>query len=502
VLDLERSVARAGQGVGAGGLVVAIYVTLFVSRQLGFLSATIAITSLWWFYGVYWALQQPRWQRAAMLVSPFFEISIPSLCLLAVYRAKGGAYAVGSWVPAELYTVFILSSILRLRRWLPAGLGLLAAVQYALIWTFLIAPEVGQRPETLYQPGVHWVRSVSLLLTGLAGTVAVIRLNRLIQRATKSARSHDLFGKYQLGDTVASGGMGRVVRATYCPEGGFERDVAIKLIHPHLADDEAFVRRFRTEARLCARLNHPNIVPALDFGVVDGQYFFAMDYVDGTTLTELLREAGELNRPIPLRITAHIGLEVARALHHAHAEAVDGRGRLLRVVHRDVSPGNVMVHRRGHVRVLDFGVAQAIGRGPKEATRTLVGKPSYMAPEQLSGGPVDARADLWSLSVVLWEMVTNEPLFRRDLEAATLLAVCQDAIPRVASLRPDAHPAWQTFFDHALQRDPNARFIDAEALCDALLVVQSAEGAATADDLAELVHRVTTDVEELELDLD
>jgi len=500
VNDLELALARAGQGVSALGVLIAMYVTVFVSRDMGLLTAVIAVVSLWWFFGVHTALSRGVQLAAVRIATPIYEILMPGGLLLAIWYAEGAEYALGSWVPPQLYAVFILMSILRLRPYFPTLLGVLAALEYGLLWYFFMSEELVGADNLLHRPPVQAVRMFSLVLTGMAGEVAVRGLRDAIKKANKEVRAKDLFGKYRLGKTIAAGGMGSVVHATYCPEGGFEREVAVKLIHPHLAQDQLFVRRFRNEAKLSARLAHPNIVPALDFGYVDGQYFFAMDFVDGPTLTMIQKYCYDLDAPVPLYVIAHIGREVAEALHHAHVEAVDGKGRVLQVVHRDVSPGNVMFHQSGQIRVLDFGVARALGDAREEHTKTLVGKPSYMAPEQLRADAVDARSDLFSLAVLLWELVCNRSLFRREHDGASMLAVVEDDIPTVDVHRPEVGPHWLAFFERALQRDPNRRFQTASALSQALAGIQDIDGHASNEHIAVMVARVLEPVDELELD--
>ncbi len=501
-LDFELMAARAGLAVAVGGVFIAAYATIFVSRDLGLLTAAVAVLSGWWFWGVHTALKRDFATDTLRWLSPIYEVGMPGILLLAINFAEGPRYALGTWVAPQLFAVFILLSILRLNVWLPTVLGIVAALEYGLIWWFFINPDLGVTDDLLYLPRVQYIRCTSLVVTGFAGSLAVRGLIRLIERANRDVRSRDLFGKYRLGKTIASGGMGTVVHATYAPEGGFEREVAVKLIHPHLADDPMFLRRFRNEARLSARLAHPNIVPALDFGIVDGQYFFAMDYVDGPTLTEVQKYTFETGFPLQLALIAYIGQQVCEALDHAHTRAVDGQGRVLQVVHRDVSPGNVMFHHSGAVRVLDFGVARALGDNQVETTQNLVGKPSYVAPEQLRHDSVDARSDLWSLGVLLWELVCNRSLFRRDGEASTMMAVVDYEIPTVFDHRKGIGEHWQQFFERALQRDPGERFQSAVQMRDELNRIIELEGGAGMNEVAMMVAAVIEEHDELDLDFE
>jgi serine/threonine-protein kinase len=175
------------------------------------------------------------------------------------------------------------------------------------------------------------------------------------------------------------------------------------------------------------------------------------------------------------------------ALDHAHAHAADSQGRLLRVLHRDISPSNVLLDRSGQFKLSDFGVARALAQGDPVRTRHLVGKPSYVAPEVLQDRAVDERADLWSLGVVLYEALTNHRPFKRSSDAATLLAVIEADLPPLALKRPGLSPAWQVFFDRCVAKDPDARFASAEDVHSALLALQAIEGRASASEIAALL---------------
>jgi serine/threonine protein kinase len=351
--------------------------------------------------------------------------------------------------------------------------------------------------QLLHQPAVQLVRAGSLVITGCAASLAVFGLQRIIDRANAGLRSSELFGKYRLVREIASGGMGVVHEALYCPEGGFERKVAVKVIHPHLARDEAFVARFREEAALSARLVHPNLVAALDFGTWGDTCFFAMEYVEGPTLHEILDRQRFLNVPLDAGLVALIGAEVAEGLHFAHRVARDAQGRPLRVIHRDLSPVNVLIDRSGIVKILDFGVARALRDDQDARTQNLVGKPSYVAPEQLSDQVVDERSDLWSLAVVLWELLCNQRLFKRQEDAATLMAVASAEIPLPSSLRPDVQAMWDAFFVRALCRDPALRFPTALHVRDALRQIAEDHGGPDLSRLAELAW--SDDDEDVEL---
>ncbi|MFO0686743.1 MAG: serine/threonine-protein kinase [Sandaracinus sp.] len=277
------------------------------------------------------------------------------------------------------------------------------------------------------------------------------------------------FGPYLLVREIASGGMATVYEAVREGEGGFRRKVAVKRIHPHLARDRAFADMFLDEARIAARIAHPNVCQVLDYGRHQGESFLAMELLDGHTLSQLLsalvrRSAGEGTAHVPLVLG--ILAECAEGLHAAH-ELRDDHGMPLDVVHRDVSPQNLFVTMDGEVKVVDFGVATARDKNHRTETNEIKGKLAYMSPEQ-AAGRVDRRADVWALGVVLWEALTLRRLFRRGTQPETLAAVERDPIPRPSEVLPGLPPALDDIVMRALERDTARRTPDARTLALAL----------------------------------
>lgn len=497
--DLELSLTRFSLAIIGVGLLLSLLVAARVDRELGVPLALLCAAGVGWFAWVERRLRAGDRSPALRWAGPVVEALLPAAVLVVLVRTAGPAYALGSWVPPQLWALFLAASILRLRPALPAMMGAVSAAAYAACWFAVIRPAVGPGADLLHTTDMQVVRVLTLALMGFAGSAAVIWLRGEVGRAGRRVRSLDLFGKYRLGDEIASGGMGTVLHATYCPEGGFERQVAIKRIHPHLAGDPAFLDRFRDEARLCARLAHPNIVAALDFGQVDDTWFFAMEYVDGPTLHEVLELRRETGAPLDEALVAHVVREIAEGLHHAHAVARDEDGRVLRVVHRDLSPTNVLLDRTGRVRISDFGVARALKGAHDVLTPTMTGKPAYMAPELLRQEAYDERADLFALGVVTWEMLCNQRLFARDERHATMAAVLDAPIPAPSEIRSDTNPAWDAFFARALARDPARRFPSATELSEALAAVQLHVGTVGNEELAAVVCAIE-DVPVLELD--
>lgn len=485
--DLERMLARAGQGIAIVATVVALHVTIFVSFDTGKWLLCVTSAALAWYSLAHELLRRRFDPIPVRFGTALVEVAVPVVALVVLWRREGAQYALGSWVPPQLWTVFLAASILRLDPRVPAAMGAASAASYAAAWFVLLRPGVTDTTVLLYRDDMQLVRVGSLFLVGVAGSGAVLGLRRVIDHASAQLRSEELFGKYRLGRDIASGGMGKVSEATYCPEGGFERRVAVKLIHPHLANDPEFVEKFREEASIGARLLHPNIVSTLDFGRVGNTYFLAMEFVDGRPLSELLRDSRASGVPLSPAVVAWVAAQVAAALDHAHVEATDDAGRPLRVVHRDLSPANVLVDRAGRVKLTDFGVARALGDTTRVHTTQLVGKPGYVAPEALNGGGVDPRSDLWSLGVMVWEMLANQRLFSRDSEAGALFAVMEAAIPPLSIVRHGLAPEWQEVVGALLVRDRDRRLATAAAAQRAFERLAAAEGGTGAAELGRLV---------------
>ena len=241
------------------------------------------------------------------------------------------------------------------------------------------------------------------------------------------------FGKYELIKRIARGGMAEIFLAIEHGIEGVRRQVALKRILPQMAESEDFVTMFMDEARVVARLNHSNVVHIYDFGEVDGIYYIAMEYVDGLPLSRIRR----LVKPklIPVEHSLRIIADSCAGLHHAH-ELRDEYGRLLGVIHRDVSPQNIMVSRDGVAKLIDFGVARATTQAHMTQAGQIKGKFGYIAPEQFHRkGPLDRRADIFAVGTILYELMTGERLFLRESEAATLSAILHDDPPSVRKVR-------------------------------------------------------------------
>ena len=265
-----------------------------------------------------------------------------------------------------------------------------------------------------------------------------------------------MLGRYQILALLATGGMAEIFLAKQTGIKGFERLVAVKKIHSHLARQPHFVEMFFDEARIAAQLNHPNIVQIFDIGQEDEDYYIAMEYLEGESLGYLVKKALEMGYVLPPELSAGIVAQICNALDYAH-NFRDENGDPMHIVHRDVSPHNIIVLYSGGVKLVDFGIAKAASQIHHTVVGTMKGKLTYMSPEQYYGKPVDSRADVFALGVILWELLTHRRLFKRDNEAATTQAVLSEAIPRVRELNPKAPADFDELVHQALQRDPAAR---------------------------------------------
>ena len=261
--------------------------------------------------------------------------------------------------------------------------------------------------------------------------------------------------------------MAEIYRARFEGAEGFSKEVVIKRILPHFSEDESFVAMFADEARLAARLTHPNVVPIFDFGYEDDSYFIAMEYVDGMDLRALLQDLATSGLSLEPAEVAAIGEGAARGLHHAHS-SLDDQGRSLELVHRDVSPHNILLSRSGEVKIADFGIAKARDRASQTLTGAIKGKVAYMAPEQVAGREVDRRTDQFALGVVLWECLTGQRLFGEGSGLMVMQRVAECEVPEVRRFAPDTPAALCAIVERMLRKEPGERFEDLDVAARAL----------------------------------
>jgi serine/threonine-protein kinase len=288
------------------------------------------------------------------------------------------------------------------------------------------------------------------------------------------------FGKYTLTRRIAKGGMAEIFLASQRGPAGFEKELVVKKILPHLASDDAFITMFLDEARLAARLAHPNCVQIYELGEHAGAYYIAMEYVRGPNLSTVIRKLREHGLRMPLHYAAWIVARAAAGLDFAHS-MTDERGQPLGLVHRDISPDNILVTEQGAVKMIDFGVAKAQTNETKTIAGTIKGKLRYMSPEQVQGKHLDGRSDLFSLGIVLYELTTLQRPFGGTSELATVSAIITDP-PESPSRVVDGYPPpLEVIVERALSKDPAQRFATAHEMQDALEAFVHTRGAYLTD---------------------
>jgi serine/threonine protein kinase len=275
---------------------------------------------------------------------------------------------------------------------------------------------------------------------------------------------------YQVLAKLATGGMAEIYLARGASVGGVERYVVMKRVLREHATDIHFLKMFLDEARLAAQLQHPNIAQVYDVGKLGDSYFFTMEYVHGDTVRSILHRAHELRRSPPLSCVLAIVAGAAAGLHHAH-ERIGIDGRPLGIVHRDVSPTNLMVGFDGSVKLVDFGVAKVADRVNETKSGAVKGKIGYLSPEQARGQRLDRRSDLYALGIVMWEMLTVERLYKRDSDFAAMSAIITEPTPPPSSRRRDVPPELDRLVLRALAKSPDERFQTAEELGEAIEAV-------------------------------
>ncbi len=273
----------------------------------------------------------------------------------------------------------------------------------------------------------------------------------------------ETFGRYQLIRKIATGGMGAVYLARQKGPVGFEKLLVVKRILPHLAEEEEFIEMFFDEARIAAVLNHPNIAQIYDLGDVDGTYYIAMEYVHGDSLRQVNARARSKQKAMPLGLCCRVVADAASGLDSAHhAKRPDGRP--LGLIHRDVSPQNILLGFNGCVKLIDFGVAKAANKVSSTVTGAIKGKYAYMSPEQARGDDLDHRSDVFGLGVILYEQLTSARLFKRETDTATLKAVLTAKVVPPSGVVKGLPKQIDSIVLKALERDRAARWQTAAEL--------------------------------------
>ena len=298
------------------------------------------------------------------------------------------------------------------------------------------------------------------------------------------------FGQYVLLEKIATGGMAEVWKARKRGEEGFQKIVAIKKILPHLSDNQDFIEMFIDEAKLAAQLNHSNIIHIYDLGKIGASYFIAMEYIDGADLKAILKQGTDRDQPLGVELSLFIAAKIAAALEYAHRKR-DLDQRDMELVHRDVSPQNVLISHDGDIKLCDFGIAKAASKASHTQAGALKGKLQYMSPEQAWGKAIDRRSDIFALGAVLFEMLTGRKLFTGDSEISILEQVRGAQITDASSINDEVTPQIDAILRKALQKDPANRYQTAgEMARDIDAILYSLRPTPTSADLAIYMHRI------------
>ena len=295
--------------------------------------------------------------------------------------------------------------------------------------------------------------------------------------------------RYRVVERLAAGGMAEVFVGDAMSVQGFKKRVAIKRVLPHLASNENFIGMFLDEARLGARMNHANIVSVLDIGAADNTYFIVMEYVDGANLKTIIEVLLKQGRPVPMKEAVYIAMEACRGLSYAH-ELCDDDGNDLDIVHRDISPPNILISKRGEVKLADFGLAKATSQLENTDPGVVKGKFSYLSPEAARGEEVDCRSDIFATGILLYELLVGKRLFDGDTDYKTVQLVRQAQVPSLTAQNPEVTPELEAIVRKALHKDASERFQRAEDLGDAIAQYLFSRGLkVTSRDIEQLIAR-------------
>jgi serine/threonine protein kinase len=338
-------------------------------------------------------------------------------------------------------------------------------------------PDVSASPRTIWsahKPDIDGARVCSRDPVFLFNRFHARPESPLVDDATDALRrAPSTFGKYEIVRRIAAGGMAEIYLAQLVGPDGFRKPLVVKRVHEYLLERPEFAEMFLREAKIAAMLSHPNIAHVFEFGRIEGIPFISMEFVDGASVDLLMRAAAKSNTTLGPAIAGIVGLAVCEALHYAH-DITDENRQWLGLVHRDVSPGNILIGRDGVVKLVDFGIVKLRGSTSTQ-TGQVKGKFAYMAPEQALGHPIDRRADIFSLGVVLYEIAVGKRLFRRGTDAESITAMLGEPIPAPSVVVPGFPPALESILLQALDRAPDQRFATAHDMQEALFEYLAAE---------------------------
>jgi serine/threonine-protein kinase len=449
----ETSVAGYMAGLAAVCLVAVAalgpYIGWGLTRALLGLVGVLCV-----YYTVLWRALRAGWFHPAIhWLNVTIEVSIPSVVLAFDLRFQGPTYALTAPTLVIWGTLVVLAA-LRTQPRLALVAGALAGGEYLLLYFFFVRPLLPEQPLLTLTPPFIIMRSLFLMSSGVATAILARHFVRKTVEALSALREQEVMGKYMLHERIGAGGMAEVYRATYSPEGGFEKQVALKRVLPNFADDVEFVTLFRREAELCSMLHHPNIVQVFDLGRHGNTYFLAMEYVDGLPVSTLLRGRGW--QGLPLSAATFLGAELASALDYLHRRTTR-TGEPLHLVHRDVNPPNVLVSRIGEVKLSDFGIARSAARAQLTVAGSVRGKLGYMAPEQAYAQAIDGRTDLFALGLTLHEALTGRRVLTGNDELELMRAAAEQPLLPPSHFRPDVPPELDAIIMGLLERDLKKR---------------------------------------------
>lgn len=353
------------------------------------------------------------------------------------------------------------------------------------------SPSLSSSPSRTPSP----VAAVSPVRSAPAPLQAVAASAPLSREAESEEDDGINFGQYALLERIATGGMAEVWKARMRGVEGFQKTVAIKKILPHLSDDDEFIEMFVDEAKLAAQLNHSNIIHIYDLGKIASSFYIAMEYIDGHDLKTILRQGAERSQPMSMELALFITSKVASALDYAHRKR-DFDEKEMGLVHRDVSPQNILISHEGDIKLCDFGIAKAASKASHTQAGALKGKLQYMSPEQAWGRNIDRRSDIFALAAVMFELLTARKLFSGDNEMSVLEQVREARVVPPSSINEEVSPAIDAVVLKALTKDPDARYQTAGELArDLDSILYSMRPTPTSADLAIYMHRIYSEEE-------
>lgn len=300
---------------------------------------------------------------------------------------------------------------------------------------------------------------------------AVLFLMDRISRAKAIKIQEELKGKTKIGpyllrEKIAQGGMAELFLADYIREDGFRRTVAIKKVLPHLTENQDFINMFIREARLAALLRHPNVIQIIDFGKIENVYFIAMEYIDGKNLAEVI---AQIKGPLPVDLSIFLMLKISTGLHYSHAKKNHETGEPLNIVHRDISPQNLIISYQGEVKISDFGISKARSEPSFTQAGVIKGKLSYLSPEQALGQEVGRQADIYALGLVFYEILSGKKVYQFGDNIEAIRAIPEKEIPPLVSVRPDIPDELNSIVMKCLEKDLKLRYQVAQDIHDDLI---------------------------------